>query len=206
MKAIVATGWTPTLIPDDYIQNAFFKKELDELDAIEIKIAAIESELSEVLDEIDMDENGDEENGKTLKSAKSDLKEQIVSLKDTGTETAQKEKASLQVILTKLEAQEKDLKAAKKSFKAKEEDLDKNVEEKRKTFAEAEAKQLILQKFRDAARNAMYRYLNSEKKRIAGIFEKLWDKYKVSLEEVVREKERSTKSLYEYFETLNYLN
>jgi type I restriction enzyme M protein len=205
MKAIVATGWTPSLIPDDYIKNAFFKEELDEFDAIEFKIAEIDSELSEVIDEIEIDENGDEENGKTVKSTKSYLKEQIAGLKQTDTQTAQKEVASLEAMLAKVEAKEKDLKTAKKVFKEKEEELEKKVEEKRKTFASAEAKDLILQKFRDSAHREMYRYLNSEKKRIVGAFEKLWDKYHMPITTIVESRERTSKQLDVFLKTLQYL-
>ena len=54
------------MIPDDYIKNAFFKKEVDELDALEAKAVELETDLAEMLDEIEMDENGEEENGKTI--------------------------------------------------------------------------------------------------------------------------------------------
>ncbi len=146
MKAIVATGWTPSLVPDEYIKNAFFKKELDELGAIEVKIAEIDSELSGLVDEIEMDENGEEENGKTVKSGKSYLKEQIATLEETGTDSAAKEKAVLEAQLQKLEASEKELKKAKKTFKDREAGLRNKVEAKRTTFTDAQAKGLVLQR------------------------------------------------------------
>src|SRR5437870_7325174 len=98
MKAIVASGWTPSLIPDDYIKNAFLREELQEIDALEVKAAELESELSGMLDEVEMDENGEDENGKAIRSVKSYLKEQIADLKAVDTESAKREKRALESV------------------------------------------------------------------------------------------------------------
>lgn len=205
MKAIVAAGWTPSLIPDEYIRNVFFKKELDELDVLETKTAELEADLSEILDEIEMDENSEADNGKTVKSAKSYLKEQIADLGETATDSAAKEKAALEAQLQKLEASDKELKKLKKAVKEKEEELRNKVEEKRQAFTEAEAKELVLSKFYDLARTEMYRYLNSRKKSIVGVFEKLWDKYKTPLEDIARSRGESSADLGRFLKELEYL-
>ena len=85
-----------------------------------------------------------------------------------------------------------------------EEGLERKIEEKRKTFTEAEAKEQILKKFYDLARNEMYRYLNSRKRSIIAIFENLWDKYNVPLDAVSIERETSARKLHEYLEALGY--
>jgi type I restriction enzyme M protein len=205
MKAIVATGWTPSLIPDDYIQSAFFKKELDELDATEAKIAEGDSELSEIVDEIEMDENGEEENGKTVKSVKSYLKEQIATLEEAETDSASKEKAVFEAQLQRLEVSEKELKKAKKTFKEQQEYLRNKVEAKRTTFTDAEATKLVLKKFHALARSEMYRYLNSEKRQIVGIFENLWDKYKLSATHLTQQRDAAQQELSQYLVKLHYL-
>src|SRR5664280_1893537 len=205
MKAIVATGWTPSLIPDDYIKSAFFTKELDELKALEAKASDLEAALSALFDEIEMDENGDEENGRTAKSFRSYLKEQITDLKDTETESAKKERETLEAALTTLEAKEKELKLAKKSAREKADDLEWKLEEKRRTFAEADAMALILQKFRDIAYNEMHRYLTSQKEKIVRLFEKLWDKYRDSLATITDESEGARKQLNDFIRRLKYL-
>src|SRR5258707_10808339 len=76
MKTIVASGWAPSLIPDEYIKNSFLKSELDGLEMLDAKVAGLESDLAEQLDDIEMEENGEDNNGKTLKTVKSFLKDE----------------------------------------------------------------------------------------------------------------------------------
>ena len=205
MKTIVSSGWSPSLIPDDYIKNAFFKKELDEIDLLEANAAEADSELSEMLDEIEIDDNDEEENGKTVRAIKSYLKEQIADLKEAVTDSAKTETAALMKTLEAIEAKEKELKTTKRSQKEKEEELEMKVEAKRKTFTEAEAKGLVLDKFYDLARKETYRYLNSRKRRIVGILEKLWDKYQIPLMDLSTSRDRSGAEVDRFLKALHYL-
>jgi type I restriction enzyme M protein len=205
MKAIVAAGWTPSLIPDDYIRNAFFKKELDELEALETTVAELDSNLSELFDEVGMDENGEEENGKPVKSIKAYLNEQIIGLGETETDSAVKEKAFLEAQLQKLEAGDKELKKLKKALKEKEEELRNKIDGKRQAFTEAEAKELVLKKFYDLALDTMYRYLNSRKRTIFGIVENLWDKYRTPLSDLAASRDKASRHVDEFLRTLQCL-
>jgi type I restriction enzyme M protein len=204
MKTIVSSGWSPSLIPDDYIENAFFKREIDEMDSLEAKAAALESDLSETLNEVEIDDNGDEENGKTVKAIKTHLKQQVADLKEAGTDSAEKERAVLEKTLESIETEEKELIAAKQSLKEREEELERKVQEKRESFTEGEAKSLILKKFYDLAWTEMYRYLNAEKMKITGILEKLWDKYRVSLAQTTQAREEAVAVLDRYLMQLDY--
>ena len=204
MKAIVATGWTPSLIPDDYIKNAFLADGLNEISALEITLAEAESDLAEKLEQVEMDDE-DEDNGNTIKTAKAYLKEQITGLGSAGTDSAQKEQSSLAALLASLENTEKTVKALRKSINKAKENLDLQVEVKRKTFAEGEARQLILQKFRDTARDKMYQYLNAELKRLIGVFENLWDKYRVSFDDISLARNESVKGVVGSLDSLGYV-
>jgi len=205
LKTVLAIGWTPSLISDVYIKNDFFKNEMKEIDATEVEIAEYESELAEMIEEIEIDENGEEETEKTLKSVKSYLKEQIGTLQQTDTASAVGEKAALTIELEKLEASEKKLKNLKKDLKNKEEDLRKKVYDKRVTFTEPEVKQLILRKFNDLARDTMYRYLDSRKLVVSGLFEKLWDKYQVPLSRIVSDRDAIARDVNKDLRSLGYL-
>ena len=204
MKTIVSSGWSPSLIPDDYIKNAFFKKELDEIALLDVNIAELDAKLSEMLDEVEMEENDDEENGKTVKAIKAYLKQQIDDLKESDADSAKTETAALLKILETIEAKEQELKTAKRSLKEKEEELEIKVEGKRQRFTETEARELILQKFRDIAHHEMNRYLNSREGSIIGIFEKLWDKYRVTLHEVEAQKKNTADHLSNFMKELSY--
>lgn len=204
-KTLASQGWTNTLIPDDYIQNAFFRAELDEIDNLEAGIAETESDLAALLEEVEMETDSEgEENEKTVKNVKSYLKEQIQDLKEISGEGAKSELATLKKALDGIEAKEKELKNAKKELKAKEKDLEQKVEDKKQSFTEAEAKELILQKLYDEIAGQLRRYLNSERKKVIGIFEKLWDKYRVPLVQISTERNEAVIKLNSFLRKMNY--
>lgn len=205
MKTIVYVGWSPTLIPDEYIKNNFFKAEMGEIEGIETGIAEIESVLAEMLDEVEMesDEEG-EEKGKTAKVVKDYLKEQIKGLKDLQEESSKVEIAAMEKTIKAIEVKEKEVKAARKKQKEAERELEQKIEAKKLQFTEAEARELILQKLFDSIAGQMRRYLSAEKKAITGIIEKLWDKYKVSLAEIDTGRDEAVNKLNEFLEQLNY--
>jgi type I restriction enzyme M protein len=205
LKTIVATGWVPSLIPNEHIKNTFFKNEMTELDSLEGNALKLEAALAEKLDEVEMAENDDDENGKTAKGAKSYLKEQIENLKDSRTESAQREKKTFEGLLSAIESQEKDLKAARKIVKQKEEALENKIEERRTHFTENEAKDLILTKLYDVARDEMYRYLNTQKRSITAIFENLWNKYRVPLNQLRVARDDAAASLDDQLTVMGYL-
>lgn len=202
LKAIVTVGWSPSLIPDEYIKRAFFEKELVEIDSIEISIANIQETLSSLID--DVDTNGDEEEEKTAKSVKEFLKTQINNLKEIRKESAKKDAEKMGAILEDVLTKEKKLKDAKKILKTKLVELEAKIEEKRGAFTEAEARELILKKFYDGIHFQLERYLGAEEKRIVSALEKLWDKYQISLETIGMEREKSARQLAKFLHGLGY--
>ena len=52
----------------------------------------------------------------------------------------------------------------------------------------------------------MRRYLNAERKKIVSIFEKLWDKYQVSLAQIKTERDEAVGNLNDYLEKLHYVS
>ena len=142
--------------------------------------------------------------GKTVKSGKSYLKEQIAPLEETCTDSAGREKAALEAQLQKLEAREKELKKAKKTFKDEEEKLRNKVDAKRTTFTDAEARELVLKKFHDLARSEMHRYLNVRKRNIVSIFEHLWNKYRLPMIDITKMRDSSARKLDSFLDQLHY--
>ena len=204
-KTIVAVGWSPSLIPDAYIKSDFFKDEVDEIEKIESQIIETESEISEMIEEIDMEEDEEEEESKkTVSAVKKYLKEQIKDLKDIATASAKEELKKLEKTLKDIEIKEKELKNIKKTLKEKEKELEQKIEAKRESFTEKEARELILKKLHDVIAEELRRYLNAEKKRIIGIFEKFWDKYRVSMAEITKERDKAAIRLNDFLKQLNY--
>ena len=204
-KTIVAVGWSPSLIPDAYIKSDFFKDEVDEIEKIESQIIETESEISEMIEEIDMEEDEEEEESKkTVSAVKKYLKEQIKDLKDIATASAKEELKKLEKTLKDIEIKEKELKNIKKTLKEKEKEIEQKIEAKRESFTEKEARELILKKLHDVIAEELRRYLNAEKKRIIGIFEKFWDKYRVSMAEITKERDKAAIRLNDFLKQLNY--
>ena len=71
-------------------------------------------------------------------------------------------------------------------------------------MTEEETKNLLLEKFYEVIEEQLNKYLNAEKKEIVKIFEKLWDKYKVSLNELIEERDKEVKKLNEFLNKLRY--
>lgn len=204
LKTIVSVGWSPSLIPDDYIKNAFFSTELKEIESIEIRIAELESELTEIVVEVEVESEGEEEEEKTAKSVKSYLKSQVKDLKEINTTDALKDAEYGEKTIRAIEIKEKDIRSAKKDLKDKEKELEKKVEEKRTTFTNAEAKELILKKLHDLVQSELIKYLNSELNQIIKIFEKIWDKYQIPMREITASRDTAVKTLNNYLDKLAY--
>jgi type I restriction enzyme M protein len=205
LKTIVSVGWSPSLIPDDYIKNAFVSTELKEIENIEIKIAELESELTEILDEVEIESDGEEEAEKTAKSVKAYLKDQARDLKEIKAPDALNDAEQAEKTIRVMETKEKAIREAKKDLKDKEKELEKKVEEKRTTFTNAEAKELVLKKLHDFIETELNRYLNTERNQVIRIFEKIWDKYHESLIEIEKSRNESVDLINEYLKKLKYL-
>ena len=91
-------------------------------------------------------------------------------------------------------------------LKATEKKLEEKTKQKKDSLSEEEAKELLLEKFHNLIDEQLNKYLNAEKKEIVKIFENLWDKYKISLKELIQEKDMEVKKLDEFLTKLWYYN
>jgi len=104
----------------------------------------------------------------------------------------------------RIEEKNKELNKVKRELKNKEKALEELVTKKREEMLEDEARELILEKFYLTIESYLNKYLNAEKKELVKIFENLWDKYKVSLEEISKERDREVKKLEDFLKKLGY--
>lgn len=202
LKAIVTVGWSPSLIPDDYIKKASFEKELLEMESIEISIANIQEALTGLVEDVEMD--GEDEEEKTVKTVKAYLKAQIDDLEEVGKEGAKKEAKKLKSVLDNIKDKESKLKDAKRTLKAKEVELERKIEDKKASFTEKESRELIMQKFEDGIRAQLDRYLAAEVKKIISALERCWDKYQVPLATIESERDKNAKTLFKFLSELGY--
>jgi len=202
-KTIISSGWSKRLIEDDRIKRNFFSQDLEEIEELEGKIAEVEGELNELLDEVE-DWDEEEYGKKTASKVKNYLKQIAKDLRGALRESALREAVKWESLIKKIEEKEKKLKKIKKDLKTKEQELEEKVKQKRESLTEEEAKELLLEKFYDLIREQLTKYLNAEKKELIKIFEKLWDKYSVSLEQLKKERDEEVRKLDEFLVKLGY--
>jgi len=202
-KTILTSGWSSLIIDDQKIKQAFFKEDLERLEEIETIKSEIEGELNELLEEIE-DWDEEDQGEKSVSKVKKYLKDLIKDLK-TNNQDSIKEAEKWEALLKDIEKKEKEQKDISKKIKQINDNLIKAVEEKRNSMSEEEAKELILDKFYQTAKQHLEKYLNAEKRELIKIFENLWDKYKVSLNEMKFERDLEVKKLEEFLEKLGYV-
>lgn len=138
LKTISASGWSPSLIPDEYIIEKYFREEKDAIQRYEAAINEKSAELQELIDNIefeqdeedegDNNENNNEENH-TTKSIKDYLKAQISELRKNDGNTG--ELKSLQEQLNKITSIENELKTLRRDKKNAEKELEFKIDLKR---------------------------------------------------------------------------
>jgi type I restriction enzyme M protein len=135
LKTIVQNGWSPTLIPDSYMIEAFFQAEQTEIESLETAIGEQESALAEVVEAAQevLEYEADEDEKITAALMKKELTAIIKDLKDklelplfTG-ESHAETKAELkrhEDTLTAIATVEKKLKDLKDTLKQKQSELE----------------------------------------------------------------------------------
>ena len=204
-KTVVSSGWSKMLIDDEMIERKFFAKDLEEIEEIESNVAQIEGELNEILEEVE-DWDEEEQGQKTAGKVKEFLKQTINDLLSSKQEAAIKEAKKWQDLTRRIDEKDKELKKLNKELKQKQQTLEESVKQKRETMTEEEAKVLLLEKFKETIKQGLEKYINAEKKELIKVFEKLWDKYKISLKELLNERDQEVKKLNEFLKQLGYAN
>ncbi|MBI5933844.1 MAG: type I restriction-modification system subunit M [Chloroflexi bacterium] len=215
LKTIVATGWSANIIPDDYLLEAFFQKEMAHIDELESRVGELDAELTELLEETevqpDVDEEG-KEKALTAAQAIRVVKEESAAI----AYAANAEAARLRALADSIAQKDKELRAAKSELNKEtvrlfgKLDKDGNlktrglIHEKRETLDEEEAKLLILKKLFDVVGNELVRYLKLELRVVVNIFENLFEKYFVPLNEIKSQCDRATSTLDGFLKELNY--
>ncbi|MGB9821759.1 MAG: type I restriction-modification system subunit M [Pseudothermotoga sp.] len=204
-KTIVSSGWSKMLVEEERIKNKFFAEDLEEIEELESNIAEVEGELNEILEEVE-DWDEEEQGEKTASKVKDYLKEIIKDLSSSGQSFALEEITKWEDLIRRIEKKEKELKEINRRLRQKEVNLENKVKQKQETLTEEEAKSLLLEKFYETIKSQLEKYLNAEKKELVKIFEKLWDKYKISLKQLIAERDEEVRKLNEFLRQLGYIH
>lgn len=215
LKTIVATGWSESILPDEYLLDAFFQDELRRIEEFESRVGELDAELTDCLDETELEldmAKDDQEATLTPAQALKALKDEIALIWEPESAEANQLRSLANAIVQK----EKDLRAAKSEFNKATAALygktDKDgsvktrglIHEKREALTEDQARLLILKKLHDVVANEMERYIKNQLRYVVSIFEAIWDKYQISLQEIISTRETVSQRLKAYLEGLGY--
>jgi type I restriction enzyme M protein len=129
LKTITSTGWSPSLIPDSYLIEAFFQAEVKAIEEVESRQGEAEAQLSEAVEAVEYEAGEDEE--VTAKAVKSYLKAQIEDLKTSSDEIALAECEVLEEQLSRIKTAESVVKKIKDEAKRLRVELQKKIDWKR---------------------------------------------------------------------------
>jgi type I restriction enzyme M protein len=135
LRTIINSSWHHTLIPDDYMIEAFFKAEGSAIEAMENELGEAQSQLNEIVQEVEYEPNEDEEI--TASVIKKYLQNLIDDLNKSVGESAAKERKVYAGQLEAIKKQEDRVSRLKKEVKQKQFELELKISLKR-TGAEAE--------------------------------------------------------------------
>jgi type I restriction enzyme M protein len=219
-KTIVSVGWSKNLIDDESVINKFFSKELEDIEGLEGKAAEVEGELNELFEEVE-EWDKEEHGNKTANKVINYLKGTIKDLESMNSDSARKEIINMKQLIDKIDKKNKEVSKAKKALKNMKEEMEgvtkkdqKTKEEikikkgkvdfKRDLLSKEETKKMLLEKFYELINKQLDKYLNTEKRELIKIFENLWDKYTLSLENLNIERNEKVKKLDEFLKGLRY--
>src|SRR5208282_4662490 len=120
LKTIMINGWSPTLIPDRYLIDAFFRKEAKEIEELEIGVGEAESALDDAVEaaQLALEYEGEEDETITAALMRKELAQEIEDLKKSTD-------PSVETDLKRLEQALDDLKKAQQKVKDLEQQLTK---------------------------------------------------------------------------------
>lgn len=142
LKTIMSTGWHHSLITDKALTAAFFQQEVDDIEQVEATISTEQSKLAEAVEAIDYE--ADEHEKVSAAVIKRHLKTTLDDLKETNSESAQKEITQYEQQRDTLLSLEKDIKKNKTVLKEKQQALDLKIQLKRLGNKEVKAELRIL--------------------------------------------------------------
>lgn len=151
LKTITSTGWSPGLIPDGYLIEAFFQAEVRAIEELETRQGEADAQLSEAVEAVEYEAGEDEE--VTAKAVKDYLKAQIKELKVAAGDEAAAEREKMEAQFDAVRKAEERVADIKKELKRRQAGLERKLRFKREGIDEEreELNKLVAQNEREAA-------------------------------------------------------
>ena len=234
LKSIANSGWNAELIPDEEILESQFPEVLANLKKDAARITELEALFAAVNESTEDDEEAEDESEsgvlpkaqvKALKDAKKenngqlrDLKKELKFAKKEDSASAQIRKEQLEASIEKLtsanteidakleqhttlEKELKELKAGVKEAEKKKEDL---VDAAREKITPEEAKALIEARFKQQMTDSYAHYLRQLVTLLIKSIENLYNKYAITVKDILNEREQQANLLNKFLVELGY--
>ena len=234
-RSVQSSGWTAELIPDDELIANEFPEVLADLKRLENRRDELDAKFAEIA-EMDPEEWDAEQYEVMPKSVISDIKGEIKELKAQKRELSKQQKAlekrrklggavtdeiaqcaadiaALDKQIADKEAGiahhvalENELKDCRKKIREIEQNKEKLADKAREQISDDDARRLITQRWLATLHDNIAVYLEAHARRLQQSVELLHDKYSVTLQNLIEERDEATKVLDDYLKELGYAN
>lgn len=234
-RSVQSSGWTAELIPDDELIANEFPEVLADLKRLENRRDELDAKFAEIA-EMDPEEWDAEQYEVMPKSVISDIKAEIKELKAQKRELTKQQKAlekrrklgesvadeaarcaadiaALDKQIADKEAGiahhvelENELKDCRKKIREIEQNKEKLADKAREQISDDDARRLITQRWLAILHDNIAVYLEAHARSLQQSVELLHDKYSVTLQNLIEERDEATKVLDDYLKELGYAN
>ncbi len=232
-RSVQSSGWTAELIPDDELIANEFPEVLADLKRLENRRDELDAKFAEIA-EMDPEEWDAEQYEVMPKTIISEVKAEIKELKAQKRELSKQQKAlekrrksgsdmekeirecvaSIVVLDWQIEekeggiakhvALENELKDCRKKIREIEQNKEKLADKAREQISDDDARRLITKRWLATLHDNIAVYLEAHARRLQQSVELLYDKYSVTLNDLLEERDEATKKLDEFLKELGY--
>ena len=216
LKSIAASGWGPELIPDADILESQFPEVLAEMETKRTRIAELTA-LFSAADEEDYEEDWEDEDGPGIlpkaqvKELKTKLREakgnMNLAKRDPGLGDWKEFELKVKVIeaqFAKHKAFEDDARQLKSDLRATEKKQDDLVAAARINIDSDEARRVIIDRLHRLLVQTYESYLRAGQRSCLAALENLYDKYAVTAEDIVKQRDTAAAKLKSFLGDLGY--
>ena len=234
-RSVQSSGWTAELIPDNELIANEFPEVLADLKRLENRRDELDAKFAEIA-EMDPEEWDAEQSEVMPKAIISEIKGEIKELKAQKRELSKQQKAlekrrklgesvtdeaarcaadiaALDKQIADKEAGiahhvelENELKDCRKKIREIEQNKEKLADKAREQISDDDARRLITQRWLVTLHDNIAVYLEAHARRLQQSVELLHDKYSVTLQNLIEERDEATKVLDDYLKELGYAN
>ena len=233
-RSVQSSGWTAELIPDDELIANEFPEVLADLRRLEKRCDELDAKFAEIA-EMEPDEWDAEQYEVMPKAIISEIKAEIKELKAQKRELAKQQKAlekrrksgadvtkelricgadlsDIEFQITEKEAGiarhvelENELKDCRKKIREIELSKEALADKAREQISDDDARRLITQRWLATLHDNINVYLEAHARRLQQSVELLYEKYSVTLKDLIKERDEATKELDGYLKELGYI-